>query len=139
MGGSGYQAITRQSRIAPVDDARIWEFERSLWVGNAELYEDAIDDECLMVVPAPPFVLTGRQAIEAVKQTPRWLEVEFSNNRVARPQEGLIVVAYDVHAFKEDREYNAHCTSTYRRLEHQEWRVIQHQQTLAQPTKSEVH
>ena len=114
-----------------MDDARIWEFERALWVGDAALYEEAIDDQCLMLVPAPPFVLTGRQAIEAVKQTPRWTEVEFSDGQVARPQEGLIVIAYDVRAAKEGEAYEAHCTSTYRRLAHEEWRVVQHQQTPA--------
>jgi hypothetical protein len=48
-----------------------------------------------------------------------------------RPQECIIVVAYKAHARKEGGEtYQAYCTSTYRRLVHNEWRVIQHQQTL---------
>lgn len=113
-----------------MEDARIWEFERELWVGDAALYEEAIDDQCLMVMPAPPFVLTGQQAIEAVKDTPRWSQVEFSEQQVARPQEGLIVVAYKVRAAKgEGGTYECHATSTYRRLGHEQWRVVQHQQT----------
>jgi hypothetical protein len=113
-----------------MDDARIWEFERNLWVGDASLYQEAIDDQCLMVLPAPPFVFTGQQSIEAVKQTPRWSEVQFSEEQVARPQEGLIVIAYKVRASKaESGTYEAHCTSTYRRLAHEEWTVVQHQQT----------
>jgi hypothetical protein len=112
-----------------VDDARVWGFEKSLWVGDAEHYRELVDDECLMVLPHPPFVLGGEQAVAAVANTPRWSEVAFSDGRIARPQEGLIVIAYGVKASRDDETYEAHCTSTYRRLSHEEWRVVQHQQT----------
>ena len=61
--------------------------------------------------------------------TPRWESVDFSDQQVKRPQEGLIVIAYRVEAAKGDGRYVAHCTSTYRRVEHEVWRVVQHQQT----------
>jgi hypothetical protein len=113
-----------------MDDARVWSFERDLWIGDAALYDEAIDKRCLMVVPAPPFVMTGQQAIDAVKATPRWSEVELADRRIARPQEGLIVVAYRARASKEGTSaYEAHCTSTYRRLGPEQWLVVQHQQT----------
>jgi len=112
-----------------VDDARVWEFEKSLWVGDAGHYRELVDAECLMVLPHPPFVLGGDQAIEAVANTPRWADVTISDGRIARPQEGLIVIAYGVKATRDDETYEAHCTSTYRRLSHEEWRVVQHQQT----------
>jgi ketosteroid isomerase-like protein len=49
---------------------------------------------------------------------------------VRRPEEGLIVLAYKAEAKKEGGEaYTAHCTSVLRRLAHDEWRVVQHQQT----------
>ena len=113
-----------------MDDARVWHFEESLWTGDAEHYHELIDDECLMVVPAPPFVLRGQEAAEAVSKTPRWNKVAFSEQRVSRPQEGLIVIAYRAEAHRDGEEaYVAHCTSTIRRLEHEVWRVIQHQQT----------
>ena len=41
-----------------MDDNRIWEFEESLWTGDAEHYRALIDDECVMVLPEQPFVLT---------------------------------------------------------------------------------
>lgn len=114
-----------------MDDGRVWAFEESLWTADAEHYRRSIDDQCLMVVPAAPFVLGGEEAIAAVSETPRWSSIRFDNQRVARPQEGIIVVAYSVRAEKEDAEtYEAHCTSTYRRLDHGDWRVIQHQQTV---------
>jgi len=117
-----------------VDDNRVWSFEESLWTATPEHYEESIDDECLMVLPEPPFVMSGQQAIEAVKKTPRWDKVELSERQVARPQEGLIVVAYHVEAARGDEHYAAYCTSTYRWLSHENWRVVQHQQMV--PLKS---
>jgi trehalose-6-phosphate synthase len=113
-----------------MEDARIWEFEASLWTGDAKHYRDLIDEACLMVLPAEPFVFTGEDAIAAVQDTPRWEEVSFSHRRVSRPQEGLIVIAYKAEAHREGKAYAAYCTSTLRRLAHDEWRVVQHQQTV---------
>jgi hypothetical protein len=49
---------------------------------------------------------------------------------VTRPQEGLICVAYKVEASSGDGPgYTAYCTSVYRRLGHDDWKVVQHQQT----------
>jgi len=76
-----------------MDDARVWAFEESLWKADAAQYRAAIDDACLMVVPQPPFVLGGAEAVAAVTETPRWTEVAFSEARVSRPEEGMIVVA----------------------------------------------
>lgn len=113
-----------------MDDDRVWAFEESLWTGDAEHYRESIDESVLMVVPQPPYVLESDAAVEAVSNTPRWDEAVLSERRIVRPQEGLIVVAYRVDATKRDGEkYVAHCTSTYRRLAHEEWKVVQHQQT----------
>jgi hypothetical protein len=114
-----------------MNDTRVWEFEESLWISTPEHYRESIDDECLMVLPEPPFVMSGQQAIDAVSNTPRWSKVVFSKQQIKRPQEGLIVIAYHVEARRDEEKkaYEAHCTSTYRRLEHEVWRVVQHQQT----------
>ena len=113
-----------------MDDARVWSFEEGLWTGGAAHYRELIDDECLMVVPQPPYVYGGQEAVDAVSDTPRWSKVAFSDQRVSRPQEGLIVIAYKAEAEGEGgKAYVAHCTSTLRRLEHDVWRVVQHQQT----------
>ena len=114
-----------------MDDGRVWKFEESLWLGDAEHYRELVDGECLMVLPEPPFVIAGQQAIQAVSDTPRWSRVVLSQQQIKRPQEGLIVVAYKVEAYRDEgKGYEAFCTSTYRRVEHEVWRVIQHQQTL---------
>jgi hypothetical protein len=116
-----------------MDDTRVWEFEESLWKGDAEVFRSRIDPDCQMVVPAEPFLLTGTEASEAMAGTPRWAEVRFRDGRISRPAEGLIVIAYTAEARSEGgTSYVAHCTSTYRRLDHADWRVIQHQQTPPQ-------
>jgi hypothetical protein len=112
-----------------MDDERVWAFEESLWTGDALNYQEKIDEVCLMVLPAPPFVMGGSEAVEAVTHTPRWSSANLTERRVSRPQEGLIVVAYHARAERDGETYQAHCTSTYRRLSHEEWRVVQHQQT----------
>ena len=82
-------------------DDRVWEFEESLWTGTAEHYQELVDAQCLMVLPEPPFVMAGDEAIAAVSDTPRWARVTTSQRQIKRPQEGLIVVGYKVEAFKE--------------------------------------
>lgn len=113
-----------------MDDERIWAFEKSLWTGDAAHYRESIDEHAVMVVPTEPYVLTGAEAAQAVAATPRWSDVRFECTRVERPEEGLIVIGYEAHAEKEgDERYRAWCTTTYRRLAHEQWRVVQHQQT----------
>lgn len=112
-----------------MEDDRVWAFEESLWTGDAQHYRESIDPACLMVVPMPPYVLEGEAAVQAVSDTPRWERVTLDDRRVVRPQEGLIVVGYTARAERGGEGYVAHCTSTYRRLAHDEWRVVQHQQT----------
>ena len=112
-----------------MDDDRVRDFEQSLWIGDADNYRKLVDAECLMVLPTPPYVLSGQQAIDAVIETPRWLNANLGDLRIARPEEGLIVVAYHVTAERDEDKYEAHCTSTYRRRGHDDWQVVQHQQT----------
>jgi len=121
-----------------MDDQRVWAFEESLWTADRERYAALTDDDILMVLPQPPYVFSGKQAVDAVADTPRWEQVEFSEQQVMRPQEGLIVIGYHVSAERGEERYEAHCTSTLRRREHDDWQVVQHQQTppLAMPTKA---
>lgn len=113
-----------------MDDDRVRDFETALWIGGEEVYRRSIDPECLMVVAAHPFLMSGGEAIEAVSKTPRWESVDFDDLRIGRPQEGLIVLAYGVRASRDGQAYSAYCTSTYRRVAHEQWLVVQHQQTL---------
>jgi hypothetical protein len=115
-----------------MDDARVWGSEEGLWTGDADNYRRTIHEECLMVLPSKPFVVTGKQAADAVSGTPRWTKAALTDRRVSRPREGLIIVAYTARAERDGvQPYEAHCTTTYHRLEHDHWQVIQHQQTPA--------
>ena len=113
-----------------MDDERIRQFETNLWVGGDDVYRRSIADHCLMVLPEPPFVLSGEQAIAAVSKTPRWSEVTLDDLQIVRPQEGLIVIAYAVTASRGGESFAANCTSTYLRIAHEDWRVVQHQQSV---------
>jgi hypothetical protein len=114
-----------------MDDERVKSFERDLWIGGEDVYRERIAEDCLMVVPAKPFLLAGSEAVAAVSDTPRWSDVEFSEFRISRPQEGIIVIAYKADAQRGEETYQAYCTSTYQRLGHDQWQVVQHQQTVA--------
>lgn len=114
-----------------MDDNRIWKFERALWLGGGEVYQRCVAGDVVMALPAQPFPYDGEAATRAVEATPRWKSVDFAETRVSRPQEGLIVIGYRVRASRDgqDREYHALCTSTLQRKAHEEWVVVQHQQT----------
>jgi ketosteroid isomerase-like protein len=113
-----------------MDDARAFAFEASLWTGDAAHYAESIDAACLMVLPAAPFIVAGQAAVEAVAATPRWGRVEFTERRVSRPEDGLIVIAYIARTEREGAgAYEAYCSSVYRRRAHGVWRVVHHQQT----------
>ncbi|WP_120717088.1 DUF4440 domain-containing protein [Tsuneonella amylolytica] len=112
-----------------MNDDRIWEFERELWLGGGDVYREKVADDCVMALPAQPFLFDGGAATAAVEDTPRWEEVDFAETRVSRPEEGLIVIGYRVKASRGEETYRALCTSTIRRLAHEDWVVVQHQQT----------
>ena len=91
---------------------------------RTENYREKVDPEVVMVLPHPPFVYRGAEAISAVAATPVWNSAELTERQVSRPQEGIIVVGYPVKAQRDHEVYEAHCTSTMRRLEHEVWRVV---------------
>ncbi|MBO9574475.1 MAG: DUF4440 domain-containing protein [Sphingobium sp.] len=113
-----------------MEDERVWHHEKLLWTGSHEEFNHAIEAHSLVVGPMPPFVMEGQEIIQTVAKGPRFADVTMAHRRIARPQEGLIVVAYKAIApgHGED-DYNAWCTTTWRRIAHDEWRVVQHQQT----------
>ena len=113
-----------------MDDDRIIEFERALWIGEDDVYRRCVSEDCLMVVPEEPFMLRGEEAIRVVENTPRWSHVDLIDLKINRPEEGMIVIAYKADAARGEERFQAYCTSTYQRLGHDDWKVIQHQQTV---------
>jgi len=113
-----------------MEDARIWEMEEKLWHGGDEVYETLVDQDVVMALPAEPFLFSRDSAKAAVKNTPRWDEVRFSDQQVSRPEEGLIVIGYQVAARRGDEEYRCYASSTLRRRGHDDWTVVQHSQVV---------
>ena len=114
-----------------MQDEQIWDYERDLWTGDS--YHEKIARDALMVVPMEPFLLVGQAAADAMAETPRWDEVRFSEQKIARPdgpEGGLIVIAYRADARRDDNSYMAWCSSTLLRRAHDEWVIVEHQQTL---------
>jgi len=65
-------------------------------------------------------------------------KVGFSEQHVVRSQGGLIVIAYKTEASQGcPNSYTAQCATTMRRLDHDESRVVQHQQ-LPPPTANDL-
>ena len=112
-----------------MDDARLWGSEQGLWTASPDHYREIIAPEALMVLPDAPYVFSGEAAVAAVSRTPQWTDVVFEDQQVSRPQEGWIVIAYGVSVSNAQDRYAAVCTTTYRRLDQDVWRVVQHHQS----------
>ncbi|WP_295071354.1 DUF4440 domain-containing protein [Tabrizicola sp.] len=113
-----------------MEDHRAWDIEESLWTGDPAQYPKLIDHECLMVVPADPAIVSAEAALRSMSKGPRWSRVAFTDGHIARPEKGLLVLAYTVQAGRDDgTNYVARCTSTWRRHRHADWRLVQHQQS----------
>ncbi|MFC7537099.1 DUF4440 domain-containing protein [Sphingomonas sp. GCM10030256] len=113
-----------------MDDGRIWEMEEQLWHGGEDVYQQLVDEEVVMALPAEPFIFSRQQAIDAVRNTPRWEQVRFSDQKVSRPAEGLIVIGYKVDASRGGASYRCYASSTLRRRGHDDWTVVQHSQVV---------
>ncbi|MEZ0000918.1 hypothetical protein ABIA18_002715 [Sinorhizobium fredii] len=121
-----------------MDDREAWKRERRLWLEGAGVYQQLLDDECLMAF-APVDIIGGVEIIRALDGAPRWLDVAMTEQRSARPNNSVLVLAYRADAQRETNvSYTAYCTSTYARTG-EDWRLIQHQQTpighSAQPSQ----
>ena len=115
-----------------MDEREAWQRERRLWLEGAGAYQQLLDDECLMAF-APVGILGGVEIIRALDGMPRWLDVEMTEQRSARPNDSVLVLAYRADARRDpDGPYAAYCTSTYARTG-EDWGLVQHQQTPIDP------
>lgn len=72
----------------------------SLCRATAEPYRDAVDDACLLVVPAPLFVLAGGPATAVVSDTSRWAEAKLSETRALCVAGEQMIIVYRMRATK---------------------------------------
>lgn len=110
----------------------LWELERGFWLGGADVYEQHLGPEALMVFPSPVGMLERNGVIESIRNAPRWTSVRFPRQRCIVPSVDVVVLAYSVQADRgsADSRYEAQCTSTYVRLR-DTWRLVMHQQCPA--------
>lgn len=109
--------------------AEIWALEQGFWTEGPEHYRAHMHDACLMALPPPAGIMTGREILAAIEAAPRWRSVNMHGRSLARPSPGAIVVAYQAEGVREgEPPYRAICSSTYHRAG-DGWRLIQHQQT----------
>lgn len=106
------------------------ELERRFWHGGADDYERHLDDEALLVFPAPVGVLDRSETIASISVAQRWAEVRLDDVRVVDLTGDVAVLTYEATARREDdtTSYRAFATSVYvRRADG--WRLAVHQQS----------
>ena len=113
-----------------MDDTRVWNFEESLWRASEGRYHGQVDPECVMALSHAPYLFTARPRSRPSPPRRNGMTSPFSNRHISRPQEGLIVVGYEVKAQKGDTTFTAACTSVYRQKAHEDWTVVQHAQVV---------
>ena len=97
--------------------------------GNAaaSFYDDVLADEALFVLPGG-LVLDDRATILDSMSGPPWDDYTLSDEGVVPLGPDAAAIVYRADGRRGDDRYNAHCTSTYVRIDGQ-WRLRMHQQT----------
>lgn len=110
--------------------ADLWNSERRLWLEGVSAYEELMTAECVMAF-GPMGVMDRDAILGALRDAPRWAEVDMTEKTQAVQAENVVVIAYRARANRPGAEpYEAICTSTYVRVDGH-WLIAQHQQTPA--------
>lgn len=113
-----------------VDEDAAWELEERFWLEGSSIYDDLLDNECLMAFPGMG-VMRAADILDSLRDTPRWRSVQMTSRATGRPDETVLVLGYTAEGRRDGAEpYRCFCTSTYRR-DRGDWKLVQHQQTLA--------
>ena len=113
-----------------------FDLERRLWLGGPDLYDDMLDQGCLMAF-AGVGILDRTRILQTLRDMPRWSDVTMRERHFTRPDERLSVLGYKAEARRAgEAPYTALCLSTYRRTPGG-WRLLQHQQTALDSEKQE--
>ncbi|WDR05341.1 nuclear transport factor 2 family protein [Devosia rhodophyticola] len=106
----------------------LWEMEKSFWLDGPDFYKSSMAPNARMVFPAPVGILAGQEIVEGLRQSPRWMSVDF-HKKTETELGDTAVLAYEASG-KRDGEgaYIAFCASTYVRKDGA-WVLLAHQQT----------
>ena len=111
-------------------DAEAWALEERFWLEGSGVYDALLDPECLMAFPGMG-VMRAADILDSLKGVPRWSSVEMAGRMIGRPGDAVLVLGYAAEGRRDGAiPYRCLCTSTYRR-DGASWRLVQHQQTLA--------
>lgn len=114
-----------------MNEAEAWSIERECWLSGPDGYDRWLSAEAIVVLPGRRGVLTRADALDALRQAPRWNDVALESTRLVRPAPDVVLLAYDAiaerHAGAET--YRARCSSTYVYQGGGRWVLIRHQQT----------
>jgi hypothetical protein len=111
-----------------MDVQKLWELEKSFWLGGPDFYETSMARDAHMIFPAPVGILSGEDIMDGLRQGPRWKSVDFDGQTSIQVGE-VVVLAYKATGERDgDDSYVAFCGSTYVR-QADEWRLLSHQQT----------
>jgi hypothetical protein len=103
----------------------------NFWLEGPSVFEQQLDPACLMVFPGLG-VMRAAEILDSLKSAPRWMSVTMTDRALARPGAGILVLGYKAEGRRESQPpYRCYCTSTYRE-EAGSWKLVQHQQTLAE-------
>lgn len=120
----------------------VWQVEKALWMGGAELRDRHIARDAVAIMPEPFGVLRGIEEFERLHRISPYSEVGFTDRAFTRRRH-TVVIAYRAEALHRStfEPYHALCASTYsweggvlQLLSHQQTRVGETQPRLAAVT-----
>jgi hypothetical protein len=108
----------------------LWRLEEGFWTGGEDFYERHLSADALMVLPEPAGIMDRGATLESIRSGGRWTDIAFSDQRITRPAEAIVVLVYSAKAARAntDTTYSAQCSSVYVSSTG-DWRLALHQQT----------
>lgn len=112
------------------DPDLLWMLERRLWLEGHSTFEAVLARDARLVFPWPTGVLDRAATLAALRDAPRWREVEFAARHAIALGADAALLVYAVRACHDGDSdaYTASCTSAYRRVG-DAWQLVLHQQT----------
>jgi hypothetical protein len=105
--------------------------EEQFWKGDADLYQQRLTTEALMVFPDPIGVLGKEETVASISQAPRWRDVEFTEVKPVMLATDAALLVYRATARRpNDALYVTRASSVYVRQDGA-WKLAFHQQTPA--------